>query len=342
MSPFAIRFEFSFRIYHRLSQNTVTIPCSLPTSTNMVFPTTNRIYRRTSDGKSIELLEEPLSQDLGPHEALVKIHAVSLNFRDIAMISDRYPVEVIERGVPCSDAAATVVAVGSAVEKVKAGDYVTPSCQTKFVTGTEKHEDSSGLGGDVDGVLREYAVFDARILTKVPEHLSYEEASTIACAGVTAWTALDMGRSLKADSALMQGAGGVSMFALILCIAAGIKPIITSSSDDKLNEIKKLGSRENPVLGINYSTHPDWDVEAKRLTDGLGVDVVVNNIGATAMEKSINVLVKRNGTISLVGFLGGMPEQSQMPDCVLPVMKKTAKTQYVFVSSLYAVFLFDR
>jgi NADPH:quinone reductase-like Zn-dependent oxidoreductase len=293
----------------------------------MTLPTTHRVYRRTSDGKSIELLEEPLSHDLKPNQALIKIHAVSLNYRDIAMLNGTYPVEVINQGVPCSDAAATVVAVGSTVEKVKVGDYVTPSFQTNFVTGTEKHAVYSALGGDIDGVLREYAVFDVDILTKVPEHLSYEEASTIACAGVTAWTSLDMGRSLKADSALMQGTGGVSMFALVICVAAGITPIMTSSSDEKLEQVKRLGSRENPVLGINYSTHPDWDVEAMKLTDGLGVDVVVNNVGYSAMEKSINALVRRQGTISLVGFLGGMPEQKDMPDTVIPLMKKQAKMQ---------------
>jgi NADPH:quinone reductase-like Zn-dependent oxidoreductase len=91
--------------------------------------------------------------------------------------------------------------------------------------------------------------------------------------------------------------------------------------------VKRLGSRENPVLGINYSTHPDWDVEAMKLTDGLGVDVVVNNVGYSAMEKSINALVRRQGTISLVGFLGGMPEQKDMPDTVIPLMKKQAKMQ---------------
>jgi NADPH:quinone reductase-like Zn-dependent oxidoreductase len=293
----------------------------------MTLPTTNRVYRRTSDGKSIELLEDPLSQDLKPNQALIKIHAVSLNYRDIAMLSGQYPVEVIKQGVPCSDAAATVVAVGSAVNNFKIGDYVTPSFQTNFVTGTEKHAGMSALGGNVDGVLREYAVFDVDVLTKVPEHLSYEEASTIACAGVTAWTALDMGRSLRADSALMQGTGGVSMFALVLCVAAGITPIMTSSSDEKLKEVKKLGSQENPVLGINYSTHPDWDIEAKKLTDGLGVDIVVNNVGYSAMEKSINVLVRRQGTISLVGFLGGMPDQKDMPDCVIPLMKKSGRMQ---------------
>jgi NADPH:quinone reductase-like Zn-dependent oxidoreductase len=169
----------------------------------MTLPALNRTYCRTSDGISIELLEEPLSNDLKPKEALIKIHVVSLNFRDIAMTSGRYLVEVIQQSVRCSDAAATVVAVGSDVKKVKIGDYVTPSFQTTYVRRTEKHNDLSALGGDVDGVLREYAVFEADILTKVPDHLSYEEASTIACAGITAWTALDMGRSLKTDSALM-------------------------------------------------------------------------------------------------------------------------------------------
>jgi NADPH:quinone reductase-like Zn-dependent oxidoreductase len=295
----------------------------------MTLPTTHRVYRRTSDGRSIELLEEALSHDLKPHEALIKIHAVSLNFRDIAMITGRYPPEVIKQGVPCSDAAATVVAVGSAVKKVKIGDYVTPSFVTNFLTGIgkEKYEDPLALGGDVDGVLREYAVFDAEILTKVPEHLSYEEASTIACAGVTAWTALDMDRRIPIESALMQGTGGVSMFALIICVAAGIKPVITSSSDEKLSEVMKLGSKKNPVIGVNYSTHSDWDVEAKKLTDGLGVDVVVNNVGYSAMEKSLNVLVRRQGTISMAGFLGGMPEQKDMPGFT---MMESASTHLVF------------
>jgi NADPH:quinone reductase-like Zn-dependent oxidoreductase len=293
----------------------------------MTLPTTHRVYRRTSDGKSIELLEKPLSHDLKPNQALIKIHAVSLNYRDIAMLNSTYPVEVTKQGIPCSDAATTIVAVGSAVEKVKVGDYVTPSFVNNFLTGPgkQKHDDPLALGGDVDGVLREYAVFDAEILTKVPGHLSYEEASTIACAGVTAWTALDMDRRIPIESALMQGTGGVSMFALIICIAAGIKPVITSSSDEKLKEVMKLGSKENPVLGVNYSTHPDWDVEAKKLTDGLGVDAVVNNVGYSAMEKSLNVLVRRQGTISMVGFLGGMPEQKDMPDLVIPVMMKLAK-----------------
>lgn len=268
-----------------------------------------------------------MPEALEPHQALVKIHAISLNFRDIAMISGRYPMQVKKQGVPCSDAAATVVAVGSAVQRVKVGDFVIPSFLTNILTGAEKHNDTLSLGGSVDGVLREYAIFDAATLTQAPKHLSYEEAATIACAGVTAWNALDIGGSLLPETALMQGTGGVSMFAMIICIAAGVKAVITSSSDQKLNEVKKLGSTGNPVIGINYSTHLDWDIEARRVTDGLGVDVVVNNVGATSMEKSLNVLVKRGGTISLVGFLGGLPDKTEIPDMILPVMKKSAKIQ---------------
>ena len=98
-----------------------------------------------------------------------------------------------------------------------------------------------------------------------------------------------------------------------------------SSSDAKLEDIKKLGSEKNPVIGINYSIHPDWDVEARKLTDGLGVDIVINNVGAFTVQKCINALVSRGGTISLVGFLGGSPDQNS--DRIIPVMKKTAKLQ---------------
>lgn len=136
-----------------------------------------------------------------------------------------------------------------------------------------------------------------------------------------------MGRSLRADSALMQGTGGVSMFAAIICIAAGIRPILTSSSDQKLDEVKQLGSKENPIIGINYRTTPEWDEEARKLTDGLGVDIVVNNVGTTSMKQCFNALVARGGTISLVGFLGGFTDQSEMPDCVMPLMGKSATTQ---------------
>lgn len=293
----------------------------------MSLPTTSRAFRRTKDGKDIELVEEALPKSLQPTEVLIKVHAVSLNFRDVAMLNGRYPVKVIDQGIPCSDAAATVVAVGSSVDAFKEGDYVAPSFQLDYITGHEKNGKRSALGGDTDGVLREYAIFDQKVLTTVPDHLSFEEAATICCAGTTAWTSLDFDKKTKVESALMQGTGGVSLFALLICVAAGIKPIITSSSDEKLDKVKALGAKEGDVLGINYRTHPDWDEEAKKLTNGLGVDVVVNNVGVTAMEKSFNALRNFGGTISVVGFLGGNADPDKMPDCVMPLLAKSAKTQ---------------
>ncbi|CAJ2499805.1 Uu.00g026580.m01.CDS01 [Anthostomella pinea] len=295
-------------------------------------PTTSHTYRRTADATSIELVTENVPQTLKPNEVLLKIHAVSLNFRDIGMLTNRYPIPVIPQGIPCSDASATVLGVGSAVTTFKPGDHVTPAFQMDRITGREKNAPFVALGGDVDGVLRQYAVFEEQVLTKIPSYLSHEEAATIACAGVTAWTALGMGQSHQVDVALMQGTGGVSMFAVLICLAAGIRPIVTSSSDEKLEQVKSLGTKERPVLGINYRTHPDWAAEAQRLTDGKGVDVVINNVGVAAMEQSFDALCSNGGTISLVGFLGGMPEK--MPDCVMPAMMKMAKIQGIQVGSV--------
>lgn len=292
----------------------------------MSLPKTTRVYRRTQDGKSIELLTEDLPSSLAATQVLLKIHAVTLNSRDVAMIDGHYFVPVTPQGVPCSDAAATVVAVGSSVTGLKEGDYVTPSFMLNYLHSRDKSVKPASLGGDVDGVLREYAIFEQQFLTKIPEHLSYEEGSTIACAGVTAWTSLDFhAKSTAIESALMLGTGGVSMFAVLLCLAAGITPIITSSSDEKLEQVKALGTKDKPVLGFNHRTHAEWAAEVQRLTDNAGVDCIVNNVGYTAMEQSYAALAPRDGTISLVGFLGGLPDK--MPDMVMPTMMKKAKIQ---------------
>lgn len=293
----------------------------------MSLPTTTRAFRRTKDGKGIEQVQDKLPSSLQPNQVLLRIHAVSLNYRDVAMLKGLYPVQVIDQGVPCSDGAATVVAVGSSVSKFKKDDYVTPSFTLNHLRPEDKGEGRKALGGDVDGVLREYAIYQEDALTKVPGHLSYEEASTIACAGVTAWTALEMDRKAVAESALMEGTGGVSLFAMLICIAAGITPVITSSSDKKLEQVKAHGTSKTQVLGINYKTYPDWNDEAKRLTNGRGVDVVVNNVGITSMKKSIDALAPFKGTVSCVGFLGGMGDPSKRPDTVIPLMTKAGRIQ---------------
>ncbi|KAJ0166209.1 Zinc-type alcohol dehydrogenase-like protein [Colletotrichum tanaceti] len=299
----------------------------------MTSPTTSAVFRRT-DGdlpRTIEQSSEPVPkpEELGSSDVLIKIHAVSLNFRDVAMLNGRYPVEVEHRGIPCSDCAAEVIAVGPAVRDFVVGDRVAPIFDLGNFTG---QEDGSfrALGGDAPGVLREYAVFNESVLVHLPKHLTWEEAATITCAGVTAWTALDTPTSArKGAAALLQGTGGVSMFALLLCLASGIKPIITSSSDEKLESIKKLDPR---ICGINYKTTTDQKAEILRATDGKGVDFVVNNTGAASIPDDIGFLCQRGGTVSLIGFLDGTSPNWE-PNAIMALMGKAAKLKGIAVGS---------
>ncbi|KAK5173658.1 uncharacterized protein LTR77_002339 [Saxophila tyrrhenica] len=297
----------------------------------MPLPTEYRAYRRTHGDlpRTIELSKETLPTELAAHEVLIKILAVSLNYRDVAMLDGKYPVEVQDRGIPASDCAAEVVAVGSGVKDFRQGDYVTPIFNLTELTGLED-ERMQALGGDVPGVLREYAVFGREVLVKLPKALSAEEASTLTCAGVTAWTALNWPASMSTTRyVLLQGTGGVSMFALILCHAAGIAPIITSSSDEKLAQIQKIWPE---VKGINYKTTPDQEAEVKRLTDGKGVDVVVNNTGVGSVITDLKSLRARGGVVSIVGFLAGMSGQWAHSE-LMTVMSKKAQIKGIGVGS---------
>lgn len=180
------------------------------------------------------------------------------------------------------------------------------------------------------GVLAEYAVFEEDVLVHLPKHLSWEEASTIPCAGVTAWVALNRPRNIESGtSVLLQGTGGVSMFALLLCLAANITPIITSSSDAKLASIQKL----SPLIkGFNYKTHLDQAGQVKQLTDGKGVDIVVNNTGAASFPADLESLRQRHGMISLVGFLEEK-KADWNPNALLGLMVKCATIQGIRVGS---------
>ncbi|KAK4034451.1 hypothetical protein C8A01DRAFT_49161 [Parachaetomium inaequale] len=296
----------------------------------MPIPETYKAFRRTTGElpRTVSPSTEQLPRELGPHDVLLKIHAVSLNFRDVAMLNGRYPVEVIERGVPASDAAAEVAAVGSAVKDFALGDHVSVIFDLGNVTDCSD-EPARALGGDVDGVLREYAIFEDKYIVPLPKHLSWEEAATITCAGVTAWTALDNLKAAQPRSALFQGTGGVSLFALLICLAAGIRPIITSSSDKKLEDVRKLGA---DVRTINYRAVSDQASEVKRLTDGKGVDFVVNNTGPGSIPEDISFLRQRGGLVSLVGFLAGTNGDWQ-PSAIMGLMGKGAKLKGIGVGS---------
>ncbi|KAJ8116749.1 hypothetical protein OPT61_g1883 [Boeremia exigua] len=297
----------------------------------MAYPSTYSAWRRSGPTGTKEnpltisrTDDETLPSNLNANDVVIKIYAVSLNYREFAMLNGTYPVDILDKGIPCSDAAAEVVAVGSAVTQVSVGDRVCPNPNMGPTYEGINDGGSVGLGNSAEGVLRQYAVFDEQHLVKIPANMSWEEAATLPCAGVTAWNALDgLKNAPKGAYALLQGTGGVSMFSLILCLSAGIRPIITSSSDEKLAAIKKLSPE---IQGLNYKAVSDQAAEVQRLTNGRGVHYVVNNTGPQSLMDDIDFLCERGGTVSLVGFLSGFTADWASGN-IMKLMGKAAKLQ---------------
>ncbi|KAK0199384.1 alcohol dehydrogenase superfamily protein [Desarmillaria ectypa] len=265
-------------------------------------PTTARSYYFPALGsyKNLTLQTTPLPSLKSTH-VLVKIHAVSLQYRDLMIASNRYPQGVsLENLVPCSDMAGEVVAVGPDVTRWTVGDRVCANLATDHLDGDANAEISkTALGGGQHGVLTDYRTFPDHSLVRIPEHLSYEEASTLPCAALTAYNALMGPKPVKAgDTVLVLGTGGVSIFGLQLAVASGAIVIATSSSDAKLDIAKKLGATHT----INYNTTPDWHKEVLRLTEGRGVDHILEVGGPGTFEKSI-AAVRYAGYVHIIGFL---------------------------------------
>lgn len=259
-------------------------------------------------------------------QVLVKIRAASLNYRDLMVVQGWYNPKMKLPAVPFSDGAGEVVAVGENVTKWKIGDRVCPIFTQGWIEGEanfQKNRTTLG-GGDLDGVLREFAVFDENGLVKIPEHLSFEEAATLPCAAVTAWNALVISGKLKAgETVLTQGTGGVSIFAAQFAKMHGARVIATSSSDEKLEKVKNLGASET----INYKQTPDWDKAVLSLTNKFGVDHVVEVGGAGTLPKSLNA-VKIGGHIAVIGVLSGAGEVNP-----ISILMKSVKLQGIFVGS---------
>eukprot|EP01112_Ceratiomyxa_fruticulosa_P008529 TRINITY_DN2210_c0_g2_i3.p1 TRINITY_DN2210_c0_g2~~TRINITY_DN2210_c0_g2_i3.p1 ORF type:complete len:348 (+),score=85.86 TRINITY_DN2210_c0_g2_i3:455-1498(+) len=266
-----------------------------------LLPKTSKFYYYKSfDGEGLELDEQPIPK-LGEKEVLVKIHSVSLNYRDLITSSGQYPPGNFDKLIPGSDASGEVAEVGGAVKDLKVGDRVTSIVVQEWLAGPIKpHLMVSSLGVGVQGVLSEYRVFPEYGLVKIPSTLSYDEASTLGGAGVTAFNALFEGPTpIRADqTVLILGTGGVSIFSLQFAKAAGARVIITSSSDEKLEIARKLGANEV----INYKKHPDWENKVLELTGGEGVDLVIENGGAGTIVKSVKSL-RLGGAVALVGIL---------------------------------------
>lgn len=260
---------------------------------------------RTTGGTSIDQLvfDEVTVPEPGAGQVLVAIKAVSLNFRDLAVVTGRYPRNAAQPTIICSDGCGEVIAVGDGVTSFHTGDRVAGSFFQKWITGPFSPEyGASALGGAIDGVLTQFRVFDQQGLVHIPEHFSFEEGATLSCAALTAWNALVPTSHIQAgDTVLLLGTGGVSIFGLQFAKLHGARVIITSSSDEKLARAKALGADET----INYKTTPEWNKEVLRLTGGKGVDIVLEVGGGETFPRSM-ASVRASGQIAVIGVLTGV------------------------------------
>lgn len=260
----------------------------------------------------------------GPGEVLVRMRASSLNFHDYVVVTGKLKVE--DGRIPMSDGAGDVLAVGSGVSGFKTGDRVLSTFFTDWADGEAELQGFTTVPGDgCDGYACEFATVPAAALTHFPKDYSYEEAATLTCAGVTAWRALVVNGRIKAgEVVLVQGTGGVSIFALQIAKLSGATVIATSSSDDKLERLRALGADHV----INYKKTPEWGAEAARLSGQGGVNHVVEIGGPGTLPQSIQA-VRMGGHISLIGILTG--REGVIPTALL--MRKQARIEGITVGS---------
>ncbi|UQA63357.1 zinc-dependent alcohol dehydrogenase family protein [Polyangium aurulentum] len=262
----------------------------------------------------------------GPGQIVVRMRAASLNFRDLLTVKGLYNPRQPLPLVPLSDGAGEVVEVGAGVTRVKKGDRVCPIFTQGWIEGQfDAQKLVTTLGGPLPGVLSELFLGSEHGVVKIPAHLTDAEAATLPCAAVTAWNALfDAGQTKPGDTVLVQGTGGVSIFALQFAVAAGARVIVTSSSDEKLERARQLGAWGL----INYKTNPDWDKRALEMTGGVGVDHVIEVGGAGTFTRSMRA-VRMAGTVSVIGVLAGVSQELS----VIPMLMKGLRIQGLMVGS---------
>ncbi|KAI1429023.1 hypothetical protein F5Y12DRAFT_588305 [Xylaria sp. FL1777] len=292
----------------------------------MAVPTTQKQWTVSGAGKGFDTLQfgDGEVPKVGENEVLIKLHAASLNYRDMIIPRGQYPFPTRFPVVPASDGAGEVIEVGPKVSQWKKGDRVV----TLFNQGHQYGPvsiaaASTGVGGVVDGTLRQYAVYNEMGLVRAPKNLNYAEAATLTCAGLTSWNALYGLKAIKpGDTVLVQGTGGVSLFALQFAKAAGATVIATTSSKGKEEIVKKLGAD----YVLNYNDDENWGETARQLTGGVGVDIVIEVGGANTLQQSLKA-IKYEGTIAIIGFLGGAKAQASLIDCLTNIC--TARGVYV-------------
>ncbi len=284
-------------------------------------------YRLEKAGQGYRLaLREAAVPAPDAREVLIRVRATSLNRRDLLVRDAQYGASDLSGIIPLSDGAGEVVAVGEEVTRFKPGDRVAAIFFQSWLTGkADAGTAATALGGAIDGMLSEYVALSEDGLVRSPEHLSFEEAATLPCAGVTAWNGLFTRGNLQAgETVLLEGTGGVSVFGLQFAVAAGAKTIITSSSDAKLARAKQLGAWQT----VNYRTTPDWDKTVMDLTGGAGVDHVLEVGGESTLPKALASL----GFDAHLAYIGGLSGWgAQIPAAVLPI--RNAQVSGIYVGS---------
>jgi NADPH:quinone reductase-like Zn-dependent oxidoreductase len=256
---------------------------------------------------AMDLAERP-EPSPGPGQILVRMHAASLNYRDLLTVQGKGGSHKLPL-IPFSDGAGEIVAVGDGVTRVAVGDHVCPMFfQSWFDGGPSASNRRLALGGTRPGVLQELMVLDAEGVSRIPSNLTFEQAATLPCAALTAWRALfEEAHVRPGDTVLVQGTGGVSIFALQFAKLAGAAVIVTSSSDDKLERSKTLGADHT----INYRSVPEWGKAAADWAGG-GVDHIVEVGGKDTLHQSIEA-AQVGGTILIIGVLSGFAQQIAIP-----------------------------
>lgn len=269
-----------------------------------------KAYRiRPGDGISGLQLTELTDPTPGDHDIVVRIHAAALNYRDLMFARGDYG-KATKPLIPVADGAGEVIAVGPAVTRFAPGDRVVNTYFPDWIEGAPlARKTAESYGAQREGVLAERFVAHEDAFVPIPAHLDFTEASTLSCAGITAWHALFVARPpIPGETVLVLGTGGVSIWAFQLAKAAGLRVIATSSSDEKLARVRELGADAT----INYRTTPEWQDEVLRATDGRGADLVVDVGGEGTLARSI-AAARLGGTVAVIGGVAGFGNASISP-----------------------------
>ena len=258
---------------------------------------------------SLVMRDIPAPGALSPGQIRVALRAASVNYRDLLVLSGQLRSVTLPELIPCSDGAGEVVEVAAGVARVKVGDRVALTFNPDWIGGPyQQSPGAAGRGGAIQGVMCEELAVSQHEAVILPRHLSFEEGATLPCAAVTAWHALCVAAPLLPGmTVLLQGGGGVSLFALQLAKLFGARVIIISSSPERCARLKSLGADET----IDYRAQPEWSSVVRKLTNGAGVDLTIDVGGADTMDQAL-ASTRMGGRLAPVGLLTGRPKTSAL------------------------------